>query len=131
VLTSLIVLVLVLAAGVFFGSAQPPWALQPATVARRSDAALRHRSRAGVWAALRFDPDDDTSIVMDSLRALGLVRRRIEQPVVGRKAYVRLWERVRALIVLAAIIISIGVALAATIGIIVLAAGFLLEQAIA
>ena len=67
---------------------------------------------------------------MDSLRVLGLVRRRVEQPTVGRRAYVRLWERVRALIVLAAIIISIGVILAGTIGIIVVAAGFLLEQAI-
>lgn len=81
--------------------------------------------------AVRFDEDeDDTSIVMDSLRVLGLVRRRIEKPVVGRRAYVRLWERIRALIVLATIIITIGVVLAATIGILVLAAGFLLEQAI-
>ncbi len=84
-----------------------------------------------MFAAVRFDDDDDTSIVMDSLRVLGLVRRRVERPVVGRKAYVRLWERVRAIIVLTAIIVSIGVLLAATIGIIVLAAGFLLEQAIA
>ncbi len=84
-----------------------------------------------MFAAVRFDDDDDTSIVMDSLRVLGLVRLRVERPVVGRKAYVRLWERVRAIIVLTAIIVSIGVLLAATIGIIVLAAGFLLEQAIA
>lgn len=84
-----------------------------------------------MFAAVRFDDDDDTSIVMDSLRVLGLVRRRVERPVVGRKAYVHLWERVRAIIVLTAIIVSIGVLLAATIGIIVLAAGFLLEQAIA
>ena len=48
----------------------------------------------------------------------------------GRKAHVRLWERIRAIIVLAAIIITIGVAVAAVIGIVVLAAGFLLEQAI-
>lgn len=68
---------------------------------------------------------------MDSLRVLGLVRRRVERPVVGRRAYVRLWERIRALIVLSTIIITIGVVLAATIGVLVLAAGFLLEQAIA
>jgi hypothetical protein len=74
--------------------------------------------------------DDDPSRLMDSLRVLGLVRRRVERPTVGRRAYVRLWERVRALIVLAAIIISVGVILAGTIGIIVLAAGYLLEQAI-
>lgn len=80
---------------------------------------------------LRLEEDDDTSIVMDSLRALGIVRREIERPVVGRRAYVRVWERVRALIVLAVIIITIGIMVAATIGVLVLAAGFLLEQAIA
>lgn len=67
---------------------------------------------------------------MDSLRALGLIRRRVARPVVGRKAYVRLWERVRALVVLTAIVIGLGVALAAAIGVVVLGAGFLLEQAI-
>lgn len=79
---------------------------------------------------MRFDEDDDRSIVMDSLRALGVVRRKVERPVVGRKAYVRLWERVRALIVLATVIATVGVLLAATIGITFLAVGFLLEQAI-
>ena len=87
----------------------------------------------GATFALRFDEDDtdDTSIVLDSLRALGLVRRGVERPVVGQKAYVRVWERVRAAIVLAAIITTIGVILAAAIGILFLAAGYLLEQAIA
>ena len=42
----------------------------------------------------------------------------------------RLWERVRALVVLSAIVIGLGVALAAAIGVVVLGAGFLLEQAI-
>lgn len=88
------------------------------------------RSLHGVALALGLDEDDDTSIVLDSLRAVGLVRPRVERPVTGRKAYVRLWERIRAIIVLAAIIITIGVAVAAVIGIVVLAAGFLLEQAI-
>lgn len=68
--------------------------------------------------------------MLDSLRALGLIRRGVERPVVGRKAYVRLWERLRALVVLAAIVLALGVALAAVIGVIVLGAGFLLEQAI-
>jgi hypothetical protein len=130
VLTSFIVLVLVLVAGVFLGGSRPPWALQPAMAVSRIGTARRRQRRDGVALALRLDEDDDTSIVMDSLRALGLVRRRVERPVVGRRAYVRLWERVRALIVLSTIIISIGVLLAATIGILVLAAGFLLEQAI-
>ncbi len=92
--------------------------------------ASRHRFVRGTHAAVPLDDGDDNSILMDSLRVLGLVRRRVEQPTIGRRAYVRLWERVRALIVLAAIIVSIGVLLAASIGIIVLAAGYLLEQAI-
>lgn len=98
---------------------------------RRSGTAVRRRVRPDLMWAVGLDQDDDTSIVMDSLRVLGLVRRDIERPVVGRKAYVRVWERVRAAIVLAAIIVTIGIVLAATIGVLVLAAGFLLEQAIA
>lgn len=98
---------------------------------RRIGTAGTRTARSGLLLALRLDEDDDTSIVLDSLRALGLVRRGVEKPVVGRKAYVRVWERIRAAIVLAVIIITIGVLLAATIGIVVLAAGFLLEQAIA
>lgn len=124
-------LVLVLVAGVFPSSGSLLWALQPATVPGRIGAGRSRIRREGLFAALRFDEDDDNSVVMDSLRVLGLVRRRVERPTVGRRAYVRLWERVRALIVLAAIIISIGIVLAATIGVLVLAAGFLLEQAIA
>lgn len=80
--------------------------------------------------AAPVENDNDTSILMDTLRVLGVVRREVERPVVGKKAYVRLWERIRALIVLAAIIVTLGVLLAATVGLIVLAAGFLLEQAI-
>lgn len=100
-------------------------------VVRRIDTRLSPRSPGSIVAMLRLEKDDDTSIVMDSLRALGIVRRGIERPEVGRRAYVRVWERVRAFIVLSAIIVTIGVMLAATIGVMVLAAGFLLEQAIA
>lgn len=91
------------------------------------------RSLRGSTLALRFDEDDtdDTSIIVDSLRALGLVRRGVERPVVGQNAYARPWERIRAATVLATIIATIGVLLAASIGILVLAAGYLLEQAIA
>lgn len=122
--------VLVLVAGVFLVGRRPPWALQPATIARVTGGAPPVDLRGLLAAAVPLDDDDETSILMDSLRAIGLVRRRVERPVVGRKAYVRLWERVRALVVLTAIIVSIGVLLATTIGVIVLAAGFLLEQAI-
>ena len=76
------------------------------------------------------DDEDDTNIIMDSLRAIGLVRRRVDRPTVGRKAYVRWWERVRAIIVLAALVVGLGVALAAVVGITVLGLGFLLERAI-
>lgn len=76
------------------------------------------------------DDEDDTSIIMDSLRAIGLVRRRVDRPVVGRKAYVRWWERIRAIIVLAALVVGLGIALAAVVGITVLGLGFLLERAI-
>ena len=76
------------------------------------------------------DDEDDTNIIMDSLRAIGLVRRRVDQPIVGRKAYVRWWERIRAIIVLAALVVGLGIALAAVIGIAVLGLGFLLERAI-
>ena len=76
------------------------------------------------------DDEDDTNIIMDSLRAIGLVRRRVDRPIVGRKAYVRWWERIRAIIVLAALVVGLGIALAAVIGITVLGLGFLLERAI-
>ena len=76
------------------------------------------------------DDEDDTNIIMDSLRAIGLVRRRVDRPIVGRKAYVRWWERIRAIVVLAALVIVLGIALAAVVGITVLGLGFLLERAI-
>ena len=76
------------------------------------------------------DDEDDTNIIMDSLRAIGLVRRRVDRPIIGRKAYVRWWERIRAIIVLAALVVGLGIALAAVVGITVLGLGFLLERAI-
>ncbi len=76
------------------------------------------------------DDEDDTNIIMDSLRAIGLVRRRVDRPIVGRKAYVRWWERIRAIMVLAALVIGLGIALAAVVGITLLGLGFLLERAI-
>ncbi|MFT5204023.1 MAG: hypothetical protein ACI9C1_003426 [Candidatus Aldehydirespiratoraceae bacterium] len=129
VLSSVIVSVLVLVAGVNLVGRRPPWALQPATSVGVTRSWVRPHHRDMMFA-VEMDQDDDDSIIMDSLRVLGLVRQRVEKPVVGRRAYVRLWERVRALIVLTAIIVTIGVVLAASIGIVFLAAGFLLEQAI-
>lgn len=118
-------------------STGPRVRLQPATVVaaigRRLTASTRGRPRAQLHIQTRFDNysnDSDTNIVMDSLRVLGIVRQRVDRPVVGRKAYTRWWERLRAVIVLAGIVVSLGIALAAVVGITVLSLGFLLEQAI-
>ncbi len=91
---------------------------------------LRRRVGPSMLGVVPVDDEDDTNIIMDSLRAIGLVRRRVDRPIVGRKAYVRWWERIRAIMVLAALVIGLGIALAAVVGITVLGLGFLLERAI-
>ena len=91
---------------------------------------LRRRLGPSMLGVVPVDDEDDTNIIMDSLRAIGLVRRRVDRPIVGRKAYVRWWERIRAIIVLAALVVGLGIALAAVVGITVLGLGFLLERAI-
>ncbi len=91
---------------------------------------LRRRIGPSMLGVVPVDDEDDTNIIMDSLRAIGLVRRRVDRPIVGRKAYVRWWERIRAIIVLAALVVGLGIALAAVVGIAVLGLGFLLERAI-
>lgn len=68
--------------------------------------------------------------MIDVLRFFGLARRGVPRPVVGPKAFVRWWQRLRAAVVLAAVVASLGAASAAVVGVIVLGAGFLLEQAI-
>ncbi|MEM9466762.1 MAG: hypothetical protein AAGA90_15420 [Actinomycetota bacterium] len=130
--SSVMFLVLVSLAGVLVGSMRPPMSMQPA-MAHTPNGRERRRHRPVHPLVLMTAPvedDDDTNIVMDTLRVLGIVRRRVDRPVVGRKAYVRWWERLRALIVLAAIVVALGVALAAIVGITVLGLGFLLERAI-
>ncbi len=91
---------------------------------------LRRRVGPSMLGVVPVDDEDDTNIIMDSLRVIGLVRRRVDRPIVGRKAYVRWWERIRAIIVLAALVVGLGIALAAVVGITVLGLGFLLERAI-
>ena len=91
---------------------------------------LRRRLGPSMLGVVPVDDEDDTNIIMDSLRAIGLVRRRVDRPIVGRKAYVRWWERIRAIIVLAALVVGLGIALAAVVGITMLGLGFLLERAI-
>ena len=68
--------------------------------------------------------------LIDVLRVLGLARRAVPRPVVGPKAYPQWWQRIVALVVLAALVVVIGFALAAVVGLLVVVAGFLLEQAI-
>ena len=69
--------------------------------------------------------------LLDVLRIVGLARRAVPRPVVGPKAYVQWWQRVLALVVLVAMMVGIGFVLAAAVGLMVVVAGFLLEQAIA
>ncbi len=78
------------------------------------------------------DPGDNRTQkgIIDVLRFFGLARRAIPKPIIGKKAYVRWWERLRATILLGAIVIGLGFVVAAAVGVAVLAAGFLLEQAI-
>ena len=68
--------------------------------------------------------------MIDVLRVLGLARRAVPRPVVGPKAYPQWWQRLLALVVLIALVVGIGFALAALVGLLVVVAGFLLEQAI-
>jgi hypothetical protein len=125
------ILVLVLVAGILGTGLRPPTSMQPAMArAANSSKHLRRRMGPSMLGVMPVNDEDDTSIIMDSLRAIGLVRRRVDRPVVGRKAYVRWWERIRAIIVLTALVVGLGIALAAVVGISVLGLGFLLERAI-
>jgi len=127
-----IVSVLILVAGfsAHFGR-RPPWALQPATTVGATPRARRGLALTLLATSARGSDDEPVNPLLDSLRVLGIIRRSVPRPVTGKKAYVRWWERLRALVVLATIVIALGIALAAAIGVIVLGAAFLLEQAIA
>lgn len=122
--------VLVLGAGLWIGGSRPPWALEPATIRTPNGRVARVRRLPLHLAAAAPLRDDDTNIVMDTLRVLGIVRRRVERPVVGRRSYVRWWERVRALVVLTAIVVGLGLLLAVLVGVTILGLGFMLERAI-
>ena len=65
------------------------------------------------------------------LRVLGLARPAVPRPVEGPKAYVQWWQRLLALLALVALVVVVGFALAAAVGLVVVVVGFLLEQAIA
>ena len=61
---------------------------------------------------------------------LGVGSRPPRPPVVGRKAWIQWWERLRSLVLLTAVVASLGVLLAAAVGVFVFLLGFLLEQAV-
>ena len=90
-------------------------------VLHSAQAALR-----SVWAAR---PKRRVRLI-DVLRVLGLARRAVPRPVVGPRAYPQWWQRVLALLILMALVVVIGFVLAAFVGLMVVVAGFLLEQAI-
>ena len=97
--------------------------------ARRSAGAILRSARAALRSAGAARPKRRIRLI-DVLRVLGLARRAVPRPVVGPKAYPQWWERLLALLVLIALVVGIGFALAALVGLLVVVAGFLLEQAI-
>lgn len=146
-LTSFIVFVFVLATGDLVGrAARPHWRLQPAKaithVTTNYDSVHRPTQletiRFAVWLAASNRSDEHSGsrhnqpsdVVVSSLRAVGILRQTVERPVVGPKAYVRIWQRLRSLIVLAGIVVGLGIAVAVVIGVVVVGLAFLLENAI-
>ena len=70
------------------------------------------------------------SAVTRSLRAVGLTRRAVPSAVVGPQAYVSWWQRVLAFVALLGLLLVISVVLVASMGLLLLIAGLLLEVAI-
>lgn len=97
--------------------------------ARRSAGTILQSARAALRSAGAARPKRRIRLI-DVLRVLGLARRAVPRPVVGPKAYPQWWQRLLALAVLIALVVVIGFALAALVGLLVVVAGFLLEQAI-
>ncbi|MCY4665692.1 MAG: hypothetical protein OXC00_13615 [Acidimicrobiaceae bacterium] len=97
--------------------------------ARRAGLMVLHSARTAlrsVWAAR---PRRRVRLI-DVLRVLGLARRAVPRPVVAPRAYPQWWQRVLALLILMALVVVIGFVLAAFVGLMIVVAGFLLEQAI-
>ena len=143
VIVPAIVSTFVLVTGDLVGrSVRPQWRLQPAKATTKYDSAYGRTRldsiRFSVWLAASNYGNEQSStgrnqpseLVASSLRAVGILRRTVERPVVGPKAYVRLWQRLRSLIVLGAIVVGLGIAVAVVIGVIVVGLAFLLENAI-
>lgn len=96
--------------------------------AQRSVRAILRWARKSVQSAWAARPRRVRLI--DVLRVLGLARRAVPRVVLGPKAYPRWWQRLLALIALVGLVVVIGFVLAAAVGIMVVVAGFLLENAI-
>ncbi|HEV8298174.1 MAG TPA: hypothetical protein VGQ20_12775 [Acidimicrobiales bacterium] len=56
-------------------------------------------------------------------------RREPEPAVIGREAQIKWWQRLRSAVLLLALLVVLGVALAALVGVLVFLAGFFLELA--
>ena len=97
--------------------------------ARRSAGTILRSARTALRSAGAARPKRRIRLI-DVLRVLGLARRALPRPVVGPKAYPQWWQRLLALLVLIALVVGIGFALAALVGLLAVVAGFLLEQAI-
>ncbi|MCY3617511.1 MAG: hypothetical protein OXH67_08690 [Acidimicrobiaceae bacterium] len=96
---------------------------------RRSARAILQLARAGLRSAWAARPTGRVRLI-DVLRVLGLARRAVPRAVVGPKAYPQWWQRLLALAALIGLVVVIGFVLAAAVGIMVVVAGFLLENAI-
>lgn len=97
--------------------------------ARRSAGTAIRSARTALRSAGPARPRRRIRLI-DVLRVLGLARRAVPRPVVGPDAYPQWWQRLLALVVLIALVVGIGFALAALVGLLVVVAGFVLEQAI-
>ncbi len=97
--------------------------------ARRFARAVLQLARAALRSAWEARPRGRIRLI-DVLRVLGLARRAVPTAVVGPKAYPQWWQRLLALVALIGLVVAIGFVLAAAVGIIVVVAGFLLENAI-
>lgn len=97
--------------------------------ARRFAATVLRLARAALRSAWAARPTGRVRLI-DLLRVLGLARRAVPRAVVGPKAYPQWWQRLLALVALVGLVVVIGFVLAAAVGIMVVVAGFLLENAI-
>ncbi len=102
------------------------WIARAARRSARAVAASERSAPRSAWEARSWHRIH----LIDVLRFLGLARRAVPRPVVGPRAYPQWWQRIVALLVLAALVVVIGLAVAALVGLLVVVAGFLLEQAI-